>query len=109
MSWNIELHRSACCHCGREVHEEVVSGLTYNLRPMIVAATWVGPRDLHGRKAEDVRRCIEPGLQDMVADPAWYRQYNPENGWGTYEGCVRVLTRLVELCREYPDATVEVT
>ena len=108
MSWDIELHRSACCHCGHEVHEEVVSGLTYNLSDMLTAALWGSIRCMHGRRAEQVRQCVEPGLQDMVADPTWYRQFNPENGWGDYNGCVRVLTRLVELCRKYPDATVEV-
>ena len=56
-------------------------------------------------------QCIEPlkaGLILLVTDPARFKQYNPPNGWGLYEHFVRFVTVVLQACRTYPDADVEV-
>jgi hypothetical protein len=43
--------------------------------------------DEHGWEfAKDITATLERGLSRLKADKALYETFNPENGWGSYEG-----------------------
>ena len=48
--------------------------------------------------SQDLIHPLAWGLAELVRSPEKYKQFNPENGWGSYEGLVRfvegVLTSL---------------
>ena len=57
------------------------------------------------------RQLIEPlkiGYEVLMRDPDYFQQFNPENGWGTYEGLVRFVEEYLAACQKYPDAEVSV-
>lgn len=56
------------------------------------------------------RVLIEPlraGLARLKADPALFRTYNPDNGWGSYDAFVPWVRRYLEACEQHPTAIVE--
>lgn len=58
------------------------------------------------------RQMIEPleaGLALLHSDPERFRQLNPSNGWGSYEGLVEFVTECLDACRDHPDAAVSVS
>lgn len=54
--------------------------------------------------AQDMIGPLEDGLEVMLADREGFEELNPSNGWGSYDGAVRFLKRLIAACREHPDA-----
>jgi hypothetical protein len=55
---------------------------------------------------------IEPlrqGLHNLKSEPERYKKFNPENGWGSYDGLVKFVENYLNACYEYPDADVEVS
>ena len=53
---------------------------------------------------------IEPltaGLELLKSDPERFKKFNPENGWGHYEGLVDFVEEYLKMCIEYPDAEVD--
>lgn len=68
--------------------------VTYNLGPMLRAA---------GMDWEDFTRLETPALKERLAttitelqsQPDRYRQYNPANAWGSYEGLVKALLEIL--------------
>lgn len=60
-------------------------------------------------KAKNLIAPIETGLKNLKSNPGKFKKYNPENGWGSYEGLVKFTENYLKACREYPDAKVEVS
>jgi hypothetical protein len=55
------------------------------------------------------RDFIEPlatGLTRLLNEPEYFKEFNPENGWGTYEYLVEVVSELLILCTKYPEGEV---
>ena len=48
-------------------------------------------------------------LTFMRENEAMLKEYNPKNGWGTYELLYRVVKEYSIACIEYPDATIEIS
>jgi hypothetical protein len=87
---------------------EVVDGHTYNLTPMWRKAGVVenSTSELEGQVAGH----LAPRLLDALSD-AWkresvYRELDPPNGWGDYDGFIEILTRLARLCHQHPTGTL---
>ena len=95
--------------------EEVYSAnITHNLNRMaghagnLYEALW-RPEDIDATVANDLIPYLEEGLSLLKNDPEKYREYNPPNGWGDYNGLVRFTTNYLKACREYPKAEVYVS
>jgi len=87
--------------------------ITHNLGSMaraagIYEACW-RPEEIGAVKASDIIPILERGLKDMKERPEYYKQFNPENGWGTYDEFVPWVESYLNACREYPDAIIEVS
>jgi hypothetical protein len=67
------------------------------------------PEEIGATLAEHLIEPLEIGLGLLEADPDYYKQFNPSNGWGNYEGLVRFVTRYLVACRENPEADVRVS
>lgn len=84
--------------------------ITHNLNKMADAA---GLYDCLWRPEEHdidtAKQLIEPlrqGLHLLKLNPEEYKKYNPENGWGSYEGLVTFVEKYLDACYKYPDAKV---
>jgi hypothetical protein len=69
-----------------------------------------GHRDLMHAPCSEVAGVAASALRRLEADPEHYRQWNPENGWGNYEGALDFVRRLRDLCAAWshvPGARLE--
>lgn len=60
----------------------------------------------HGRDLIDPLR---DGLAILHSDHARLQEFNPENGWGDYDGLVRFTVGYLAACERWPDAEVRVS
>jgi len=51
---------------------------------------------------------LEMGLGLLLGDPEKYKKFNPENGWGSYEGLINFVERYLDACRTHPDKEISV-
>lgn len=96
----------------REV-EAYEANITHNLNRMADAAglyeaLW-RPEEVGLMKAGQLIEPLERGLNRLIGDPEHFKQYNPASGWGSYDHLVRFVTKYLEACRAYPEATVRVS
>jgi len=87
--------------------------ITHNLNTMaqeagIYEALW-RPDEAGYTTAAQLITPLETGLVLLKSNPVRFRLFNPENGWGSYEGLVDFVEQYLAACRENPDATVEVS
>ena len=52
---------------------------------------------------KDLRR----GIEELENNKEEYIQYNPDNGWGDYDGLLRVAKEYLTACEDYPHAVVK--
>jgi hypothetical protein len=84
--------------------------ITHNLGEMADAACiyyhlW-RPDEIGITKADQLIEPLRAGLALLRSNPEIFKKYNPENGWGDYEGFVRFVEAYLEACKQYPEAEV---
>ena len=67
------------------------------------------PDELAITKAWELVDPLAAGLKRLKKRPDYYKQFNPENGWGTFEGLVEFVESYLAACKEYPDADVRIS
>ena len=104
----------------------VYSGnITHNLgkmaREVKYGLEWAGVADLslydvlwrpdeHGFKlAKDISDLLDIGWNILLSDPEKYKRYNPENGWGSYDGLVQFVYKYRNACWDNPEAELSVS
>jgi hypothetical protein len=86
------------------------ANITHNLGAMADAAGIYG----HLWRPEEsgvlyARHLIEPlaaGYVCLLTDPVRYKEHNPDNGWGTYEGLLAFVAGYLTACIANPNAIV---
>ena len=86
--------------------------ITHNLNKMASEAgvykyLW-RPEEVNATKARQLIKPLDKGLKELLSKPEHYKQFNPPNGWGTYEGLVDFIEAYIAACQEWPDAKVKV-
>jgi hypothetical protein len=86
------------------------SNITHNLTEMaheagIYEACW-RPEEIGITKAEQLIEPLKQGIERLKAEPERFKQFNPSNGWGDYDGFVRWLENYLAACIEHPKADV---
>jgi len=97
-----------------EAESETVysANITHNLGRMageagLYNALW--RPDEHGMtKARQLVEPLRHGLAALRSRPEHFRTFNPENGWGDYDGLVNFTEAYLAACEQYPDADVGV-
>jgi len=107
-----------CPNCDHR-HERETSGcyfdanITHNLGAMANEAglyklLW-RPEELGIERASQLISPLRDGLARLRARPAFYRTFEPENEWGTYDDFLPWIEKYIQACEEYPDARIEVS
>ena len=52
---------------------------------------------------------LENGIKKMKSKPEYFKKFNSENGWGTYEGLLIFAEKYLEACKEYPNSFIWVS
>lgn len=60
-------------------------------------------------KAEDIAELLDEGWNILLSDPDKFKKYNPENGWGSYDGLCNFVYEYRNACWDNPDAKIEVS
>jgi hypothetical protein len=84
--------------------------ITHNLNKMameadIYMALW-RPEEIGVTTAKQLVPLLETGLETLRSDPERFEKFNPENGYGSYEGLVNFVETYLQACKENPDAEV---
>jgi hypothetical protein len=65
--------------------------------------------DEHGLKfAGQISEYLEIGWNILLSDPEYYKTFNPENGWGSYENLERFVYKYRNACWDNPEAELSV-
>ena len=63
--------------------------------------------DEHGfYYAKEISELLDEGWNILLSDPEKYKRYNPENGWGSYEGLCNFVYNYRNACWDNPEAEV---
>ena len=86
------------------------ANITHNLNKMaseagIYEALW-RPEEVGYKTAGQLISPLRDGLTLLESDPTRFEAFNPENGWGNYEGLVEFVREYLEACEQYPTAEV---
>lgn len=90
-----------------------VGNIIWNAMPMYYKA--FGPdlsdgfKGLHGRIAREAVIILRPAIARIEDNRAEYEEMNPKNGWGSYEGALELLRKLLAACLEHPKAQVDIS
>lgn len=60
-------------------------------------------------RAKDLIDSLTRGLKALKEDPERFKEFNPANGWGSYDILVPWVERYLEACKKYPEAIVHVS
>lgn len=93
-----------------EDNEVYWRNITHNLARMADAAglyeaLWQ-PNENGYTYAGQLVEPLESGLKRLEVEPDYYKTYNPENGWGSYEGLIDFVRSYLRACEQYPHATI---
>lgn len=86
-------------------------GITHNLTTMadqagIYKALWRPDELFADPRARDIEPLLRAAIPDLIARQEHYEQWNPKNGWGSFETLIRFVRTVHSLCVAYPDAYV---
>ena len=66
--------------------------------------------DEHGLKfAREISELLNEGWNILLSEPEHYKQWDPENGWGSYEGLVDFVYKYRNACWDNPDAELRIS
>jgi hypothetical protein len=87
--------------------------ITHNLNKMADAAgiykhLW-RPEEIGITKAVQLVEPLREGLALLLSDPERFKEFDPENKWGDYDGLVDFVRSYLAACEENQNATVEVS
>lgn len=86
------------------------ANITHNLNSMAEAAgiykhLW-RPEEIGITKAGQLVEPLRDGLALLLSDPERFKEFDPENRWGDYDGLVDFVRSYKAACEENPNATV---
>jgi hypothetical protein len=88
------------------------ANITHNLTTMAEKAgiyeyLWT-PEKIGIEHAAELIEPLSAGLKLMKEKPEYFKQFEPENGWGSYHDFVPWIENYIKACKENPDAGIEV-
>lgn len=110
MSLDVYLHDPTSTYCTDSLFW---GNVTHNMGIMadkagIYKALW-RPEEIGAKYAKDIIGVVEKGLYDLNTRPEYFKQFNPYNGWGNYEGFIEFVEKYLLALKEYPDAVISIS
>lgn len=92
------------------IMEAFHSNITHNVAQMareadVYLALW-HPKENGFKKARSIISILEKGMKRLINDPNYFKQYNPTNGWGSYESLISIIEDVLNACLKYPNADI---
>jgi hypothetical protein len=94
-----------------ETTEDVFHGnITHNLNKMasqagIYDCLW-RPDEIGITEASQIIEPLRQGYRQLLDRPEHFKQFNPLNGWGDYDGFIAFVANYLAACNAYPEAKV---
>jgi hypothetical protein len=95
------------------------SNITHNLSEMahhVVLDSGITLRDVlwhpeeHGLQfAEDISEKLDEAFNILLSNPYYYREFEPSNHWGSYDGLVEFVYKYRNACWDNPEAEILVS
>lgn len=82
---------------------------TSNTAAMIKEVCGSYPSEWDGKKCADMYPVLVQGIETLRQNPQRFRQFEPDNKWGTVETTIEFLMKIADNCRDYPTAVIEVS
>ena len=60
-------------------------------------------------KASEISDYLDLGWNILLSDPEKYMKYNPENGWGSYDGLCDFVYKYRNACWDNPEAELRIS
>ena len=68
------------------------------------------PDEQEGLKfARDIASLLDEGWSILMSDPEKFQKFDPENGWGSYEGLEKFVHNYRNACWDNPDAELRIS
>lgn len=67
------------------------------------------PDEHNLNNAEDITDLLYAGMEFMEEHREELLQFNPSNGWGSYDVLLHVVENYYDACKKYPKATIQVS
>jgi hypothetical protein len=88
------------------------ANITHNLGAMAAEAgiyehLW-RPDEIGCELAQDLILPLNTGLETLQNDPERFKELNPSNGWGDYDGLVNFVARYLFACKLNPEARIRI-
>jgi hypothetical protein len=105
MSLDIYLYKNKDCE--QPIYD---ANITHNLGRMakeagFYQALW-RPEEIGIEKAKDLIPYIRNGINKMIEDPDYYKQFDSPNGWGLYDNFLPWLIKLFHELKRYPESYI---
>jgi hypothetical protein len=66
--------------------------------------------DEHSLKfAEDISELLDEAWNILLSEPDYFKTFNPDNGWGSYEGLEKFVYKYRNACWDNPDAELRIS
>lgn len=59
--------------------------------------------------ARDISDHLDAGWNILLSDPEKFKKFNPENGWGSYDGLCNFVYNYRNACWDAPDAELSIS
>jgi hypothetical protein len=59
--------------------------------------------------AKDIAELLDQGWNILLSDPDHFKTFNPDNGWGSYEGLCDFVYNYRNACWDNPDAELRIS
>jgi hypothetical protein len=83
-------------------HVELSNGLT------LYQVLW-RPDEHELKFARDISDLLDEGWNILLVDPEKFKNYNPPNGWGSYDGLCNFVYKYRNACWDNPDAELRIS
>lgn len=81
---------------------------TSNTSAMIKEVCGSYPSEWNGKRCADLYPVLMQGASLLIQHPQRYRQFEPENRWGTVGTTAEFLMKIADNCDKFPTAVIEV-
>ena len=96
------------------------SNITHNLGKMasevklsngmtLYQVLWRPDEQVGLKYAKDISELLDEGWNILMADPEHFKKFDPDNGWGSYEGLEKFVYNYRNACWDNPDAELSIS